>query len=601
MLKVRPYLSLAVCFLLSVMLTFPPRALAQKQDRFRIDYTVAVASIDEQRFHVTADVQGISEPVLELSLPVWTPGWYTIENYLKNVLRLTISDARGNRLPFTMPRKQTWRVQTKGVDRIKIEFDYLAHVLALNQAKISSDFAFFTGTEIFIGAANHRATPSKVSFVAPPGWKIISALKQLDETTFSATDYDNLLDSPTEMGNFDVTKFEVDGKPHYLVTNPLGVFSQEKAARFTEMLTKVAKTDGAIFGGLPYEKYIYFYFFTRAESNAGGALEHNNSFVAFAPAGQLATPEFIVGTAAHEFFHLWNVKRIRPLEMWPYDYSRENESPLLWVSEGFTNYYGNLALYRAGLRTRKQFLNSVAGAINGVEDSEARKYISPANSSASTWVGYDTPVAFGISYYTQGQNLGALLDLSILHDTAGAARLDDVMRALFHDFYEKGKGFTTEDMIGIINRLTKGDYHDFYRKYVWGVDVPPYDTILGYAGFKMETGDQKSAHLGLALNNASEGLVVSGVAPGGPAANGGFQVGDIILSFDGLDAKNVEKIGDRIDEKVDQAVKVVVKRGDKTQTLDLTIGSQLEKSRKLIELPNPGADQIKVRDAWLKQ
>src|SRR5262249_55245911 len=154
------------------------------------------------------------------------------------------------------------------------------------------------------------------------------------------------LDSPTEMGNFDVTNFEVDGKPHYLVTNPAGIFSQEKATRFTDMLAKIAKTDGAIFGGLPYEKYIYFYFFTRAESNAGGALEHNNSFVAFAPAGQSATPEFIVGTAAHEFFHLWNVKRIRPLEMWPYDYSRENETPLLWVSEGFTNYYGNLALYR---------------------------------------------------------------------------------------------------------------------------------------------------------------------------------------------------------------------------------------------------------------
>src|SRR5262245_63353687 len=156
------------------------------------------------------------------------------------------------------------------------------------------------------------------------------------------------------------------------------------------MLAKVAVAQSSIFRGLPYEKYVYFYFFSRPESNAGGALEHLNSHVAFAFS---PVPEFMVGTASHEFFHLWNVKRIRPAEMWPYDYSREDESPLLWVSEGFTNYYGSLALYRAGLRTRKQFLDSVEGAINGVESNEARSYISPANSSVSTWAGYDTPVA----------------------------------------------------------------------------------------------------------------------------------------------------------------------------------------------------------------
>src|SRR5262249_43372631 len=145
--------------------------------------------------------------------------------------------------------------------------------------------------------------------------------------TFAAANYDVLVDAPVEMGNFDVTKFEVEGKPHYLVTNPSGAFSQEKADRFTQMLAKVATVDSAIFGGLPYEKYCYFYFFASPESNASGALEHLNSFVAFSSPGNIATPERIIGTAAHEFFHLWNVKRIRPAEMWPYDYSRENETP----------------------------------------------------------------------------------------------------------------------------------------------------------------------------------------------------------------------------------------------------------------------------------
>ena len=179
------------------------------------------------------------------------------------------------------------------------------------------------------------------------------------------------------------------------------------------MLAKVAQADSSMFGGLPYQKYCYFYFFSPAESNASGALEHLNAFVSFAPPGNFATPEMLIGTAAHEYFHLWNVKRIRPAEMWPYDYSRENETPLLWVSEGFTNYYGNVARYRAGLSTPESFLQSAAGRASGVENTEARNYISPAESSVSRGSDTISPQAFSISYYTQGQNLGALLDLSI--------------------------------------------------------------------------------------------------------------------------------------------------------------------------------------------
>jgi predicted metalloprotease with PDZ domain len=582
-----------------VSLAIAPAVVAQK--KFHIDYTVSIASTEAQLFHVTADVQNINEPRLELSLPTWTPGWYTVENYLKNILRFKVTDAKGARIEPTMIRKQTWLVETKGLDRIRVEFDYRADVLALNQAKITNDFAFFTGTELFLMAANHRNSPSTVRFETPAGWRIASALKQKDATTFTAPDYDTLVDSPTEMGNFDLTEFEVDKKPHYLVTNPAGAFSKDKAAQFAEMLAKVAKADGAIFNGLPYEKYVYFYFFTQAESNAAGALEHNNSFVAFAPPGRLATPEMIIDTASHEFFHLWNVKRIRPAEMWPYDYSRENETPLLWVSEGFTNYYGNLALYRAGLHTREQFIASVADAISGVEGSEARAYISPANSSVSTWAGYDTPVAFGISYYTQGQNLGALLDLSIIHDSGGASRLDDVMRTLHRDFYQKGKGFTTEDMIGIINRLTKRDYHDFYRKYVSGVEVPPYETILGYAGYNVETAPQQSYSIGISIENTPQGPVVGRVFRNSPASRVGLRAGDQLMSVDGYDFNTESpKALARIEERIGKSVRLALKRDGRDQIVDLSVDAQNEAGYRLVEKANPTPDQLKVREAWLK-
>jgi predicted metalloprotease with PDZ domain len=597
----KPHISQSLIFFISLAgcLSLTSSAVAQKRDGFRIDYTVHVASIENQLFHVTADIKNINEPRLELSLPAWTPGWYTVENYFKNVLRFKVTDDKGSRLQPEMIRKQTWRVESKGLDSIKVEFDYLANVLALNQAKISGDFAFFTGTELFLEAKNHRASPSTVRFELPADWKIISALKETrDPMTFSAPDYDTLVDCPTEMGKFDVTQFQVEGKPHYLVTTPAGSLAKDKADRFTGMLAKVASAQSAIFGGLPYDKYVYFYFFSQPESNASGALEHLNSHVAFAHS---TNPDFMIGTASHEFFHLWNVKRIRPAEMWPYDYSREDETPLLWVSEGFTNYYGSIALYRAGIHNRQEFLESVAGAINGVESNEARYYIPPANASVSTWVGYDTPVAFGISYYTQGQNLGALLDLSILHDTKTAAGLDDVMRALYRDFYQKGRGFTTEDMIQILNRLTRRDYHEFYRKYVSGVEVPPYDNILGYAGYKLESSSRNTPQLGIEVDETPEGLKITRVDRGGPAFKAGLRAGDVLLSVDGLDVRRDRQSAvEHIERQAGSGVKLRISRAGRDQVIDLAVGARSDAGYKIVELSNPTPEQMKIREAWLK-
>jgi predicted metalloprotease with PDZ domain len=585
-----------------VVLGMGTGARAQSQT-FRIDYTVKVASIDEHLFHVTADIQNISQPVLDLSLPKWTPGWYTIENYGKNLIRLEVKDANKNVLPHTMTRSQTWRIKTAGLTRLLVDFDYYADVLALNQAKITPEFAFFTGTEIFLMAEGHRNSPSNVTLDIPKGWKVASALESTpDPNVLAAPDYDTLVDSPTEMGHFDVTSFEVEGKPHYLVVTPAGSFSKEYSERFCSMLTEVAHADSIMFGGLPYSKYTYFYFFAPAESNASGALEHLSSHVAFAPPAGLATPERMASTAAHEYFHLWNVKRIRPAEMWPYDYSREDETPLLWVSEGFTNYYGNISRYRAGLIDQRQFIKTVAEAINGVENNEARAYISPAESSVSTWLGYDNPVQFSISYYTQGQNLGALLDLSILHDTAAARGLDDVMKALYRDFYQRGKGFSTEDLIGVINRLAGRDYHDFFSKYVDGVDVPPYDTILGYAGYKLDKTSTTVASLGILVRPSGVAAEITRVRQGTQAEAAGLQVGDVLLTIDGMPVRRgLAPVSSRLSEKIGQSVAVEIRREGVNKTIQMKVDGRGLSGHSVEEVQNPTPDQLRVRDAWLKK
>jgi predicted metalloprotease with PDZ domain len=370
------------------------------------------------------------------------------------------------------------------------------------------------------------------------------------------------------------------------------------------MLAKIVAAERAVFGELPYEKYIYFYFLARSESNASGGLEHNNSHVAVGRSPNNLEPEGLTGLAAHEFFHLWNVKRLRPVEMWPYDYSRDQETPSLWVSEGFTNYYGSLSTYRAGLNTKDDFLRSVAGAAAGVETNDARAFISPSDASTSTWLCYDTPCAFQISYYTQGQNLGALLDLAIRHDSGGAHDLDEVMRTLYTNFYKRGHGFTPEDFIGTVSKFAGRDYRDFFRRYITGTEVPNYDQIFGYAGYRLDKVTRQLPSLGVNFNPTEQGLVVTNLAPDGAAARAGVMTGDVLLKIDDTSLRATPgggiSIASILQGKIDQTVKLNIKRGGDEKTLEARVGSRETNDYRLVEVANPTPDQLKVREGWLK-
>ena len=460
--------------------------------RLSIQHTVAISDQTAQLFHITSRFVGIVEPVLTLALPVWSPGWYTIENYAKNILRMRVMDGNGRPLPHRMTRKQTWKIDTAGAHEVRVEFDYRANLLALNQAKITSTFAFFTGTQLFLEAVGHRAAPETVQIVAPQGWRILSALRETAAPdVFVADNYDQLVDAPTLMGQFDLTAYDVDGTPHYLAVTPAGRYPPSDYAKVTPLLAKIIRTEAAIFGGQPYEKYIAFYFSMPAETRASGALEHLNSYVTFIAPGRPL--ESILPLFAHEAFHAWNVKRLRPAQMWPYDYARENETPLLWVSEGFSDYYGLLARLRAGVSagnaccaSDSMFLGVTASRIAGVEANDARHYQSLADASTSAWLGYDTPQAFSVDYYGGGHVIATLLDVMLRRDTRGERGLDDVMRRLWEISYRAGRGFTTEDVVAALHTVSGRDYGDFIRRYVEGTEVPPYDSIFAAVGYRLE-------------------------------------------------------------------------------------------------------------------
>jgi predicted metalloprotease with PDZ domain len=587
------------CLAWSLSVLVAPAAMAQDRG-LAIEYTVKVADIPGQLFHVTTDIRNINQPSLDLSLPVWTPGWYVIENYAKNIFRFRVTEPGGRELRPAQVRKQTWRIDTRGISRVTVEFDYLANVLSANQARIAPDYAFFTGTQLFLLPEGHRSRPSVVRFDVPSGWKIASGLDETaDPAMFTAPEYDTLVDQPTLMGTFDVTRFTVEGKPHDLVASPPGVFSAENTRTLAGHLTKLAETQGRIFGGLPYRKFVYFYFFRPAEASAL-VLEHQNSFVALWNPAALPQPDDMVGQAAHEFFHVWNVKRIRPVQMWPYDYARDNETPLLWVSEGFTSYYAGLTLYRAGLRDARSFVGEAARGIGEVEGNEARRYISASDSSTSTWIGYNNPPPFSISYYSQGRNIATLLDLSIRHDTNGASGLDAVMRTLFTDFYQRGRGFSTEDLIRVVNRITRNSYESFFTRYVSGTDVPPYETIFGYTGYQVERVTRKVPFLGVNLDTMGR---VTGAPPGFDARTGRLQQEDFILSVDGqtLEGQGAGTVFRLLNEKLGQNVRLRIRRGGEERELDIAVGFVELANYRMVESQSPTAEQLKIRESWLKR
>jgi predicted metalloprotease with PDZ domain len=394
------------------------------------------------------------------------------------------------------------------------------------------------------------------------------------------------VDAPTMLGVFDLFRFDVDGTPHFFVEKLSAPVSADTVAAATAKFAKMVRTQRAIFGSLPYEKYLVFYLPDTCESNAQGALEHANAYVdATGPMKKLPAPN------AHEFFHAWNVKRIRPAEMWPYDYARPNESPSLWVSEGITSYYGDVSPLRAGFTGDSIFLSHLDGAVNLVELTDARRYFSPSDASISTWLGYDTNVAFSVSYYAQGHVLGALLDLSILHDTHGTRRLDDVMRALYAQYYLKGKGFTPDDMRRTVSAVAGRDYTDFFRRYVAGVDVPPYDSIFAYAGYERGA----VGYLGIFGQSTPQGYLIQGMMRGSAAAVGGLKFGDILVSNDGMPVR--PGAGGMGAGAPGQRIKYVVLRNGKEQQIEVTLATRLV--LRSMSASSISAEQRLLRDRWL--
>jgi predicted metalloprotease with PDZ domain len=434
-------------------------------------------------------------------------------------------------------------------------------------------------------------------------WKIATGLPAVEgqANTFRAENFDILYDSPFEVGNFTEINFDVRNIPHRIVIDGEGNYDPD---RLRQDFRKIVETTADIFGELPYKNYLFI-----INLRGGGGLEHLNSTALQTNRFSFSPQRYVgfLGLVAHEFFHAWNVKRIRPDALGPFDYEHENYTKLLWVAEGGTEFYSNVILRRAGFISDKQYLQERAVGINALQNRPGRFQQSVEESSFDAWIKYYRPdensINREISYYDKGEIVNMLLDLTIRQKTNGAKSLDDVMRLLYNDFYKKGRNYTPQDFQGLCETVSGAKLDEFFSKYVRGHDEIDYNAIFADFGIRLETAAPNStntAFLGADFRPQGDFLSVSQLPAGSPAYEGGLNTGDLILALDEFKIANQNDLNARLaDRKPGDKVKITLFRFDRLREIEVALGGRATEQYRFTVLPGTSETQKQLYQSWL--
>ena len=541
--------------------------------RYDVTFDRATAARRTLRVAMTFDVTG-DGPVL-LSLPAWTPGAYEITNFAKWVSGFgatAVGTPAGALQSLTWDKvdHDTWRVRPNGARTVSVAFDFLADSLDNAIAWARPDFALFNGTNVFMYAEGRSLDfPATVSVHTDPAWLIATGMTPAGAPRrYGERNFHDLVDMPFFVGRFDYDSAQVAGKWMRLATYPTGSVGGALRAKVWDWIKRVVPPEVAVFGEVPWQTYTVMQV---ADSSYGGAsgLEHQSSHVDVVTPLALDHP-FMPSLYAHEIFHAWNVKRLRPADLVPYRYDTAQPTPWLWVSEGITDYYADLAEVRGGVVDAAGFYDLTAGKINEVDGVPA---VSLEDASLSTWVSPTNGTA--TIYYPKGSLAGLMLDVLIRDASDNRRSLDDVMRELYRADVRQGtpaRGFDYEQWWGAVTRAAGGrSFADFARRYVDGSERYPLDSILPLAGMRVKADTARVPQLGIYSAPDSGGVIVAAVDSAGAGAQAGVRAGDRLLAVGDIPVRD-ESFGDRFRAKYAEAresttVPLRVRRGD--QTLDL--------------------------------
>jgi predicted metalloprotease with PDZ domain len=576
-----------------------PRATGPRLADIRYEVTFDRETAAERTAHVVMSFTATGAGPVLLSLPAWTPGAYEISNFARSVMGFAVSSGE-QALAWDKADFDTWRIRRTGTasERIEVAFDFRADTLDNAMAWARDDFLMFNGTNLFLFPDGQSlGFTARVTVSTEPEWLVVTGMPS-DTTaarTYVASNYHDLVDMPFFVGRFDVDSAEISGKWMRLATYPAGSVAGEVRRRAWDQLQRATPPMVAVFGEAPWDTYTVLQI---ADSTFGGAsgLEHANSHVDILSPPYIDS-EFQPSLYAHEIFHAWNVKRLRPVELWPYRYDTPMPTTWLWVSEGITDYYADLALVRGGLVSDSGFLALTAGKINEVD---ALPPVALEDASLNTWV---HPVdGTGYVYYPKGSLAGLMLDIQIRNASNNRRSLDDVLRELYETTYKRGRGFTGAQWWGAVSRAANGlTFTEFERRYVDGREPYPWRDVLPLAGWRVDT--VRAPRLGVTTMQDDRGVQISGVDPLGAAAAAGVREGDYLLAINELSVTD-QSFGERFramfaSTREGQPITLRVRRGQ--QTLSLTASMRMAATGiAVVADPAASAKAARIRDGILR-
>ncbi|MES2275296.1 MAG: PDZ domain-containing protein [Bacteroidota bacterium] len=571
-----------------------------------INYTLSFPEAQAHYIDVEMDVSGITQPYIDLKMPVWTPGSYLVREYAKTVESLTAWSG-GNALSARKISKNTWHVILAGGHAVKVKYRLYCFEVSVRNNFVNAAQAFIVGANTFLFPAGMIGNPSTIHIKPYKSWdKVSTSLDMVasDPFTVQAPNYDTLYDSPIEVGNQDVFGFDAAGVKYEVAMCLAGNYDKE---RLKKDLKKIVEKETEIFGENPNKRYV---FIVHNYAKSGGGLEHKSSTVLGAIRdgyGTEAGYQRFLALAAHEHFHLWNVKRLRPIALGPFDYETENYTTDLWIAEGFTNYFDNLVIHRLGLYSNENYLATLCGDINLIENTPGNKIQPLYEASYDAWIKYYRPnensVNTGVSYYSKGTVAAMMLDLEIIQDSKCKYSLDDVMKYMYTEYYKvKKRGYTDDEFKHGLEKFAGKNLDEFYKKYIYGVDDIDYKKYLDYAGLELIDDLVKNNDPTLGITTIAapgDRIMVATVLRGGSGWIDGINVNDEITGLNGqpfTDMANAmagKKVGDK--------VILSLTRDGLPLTLTVTLLKNKQVKYRIVPAAGASAQQVAVRDRWLKQ
>ena len=555
-------------------------------------------------FNVTLRAEGLEGATVDFKMPAWAPGYYRILDFAKNVSNFRAADAAGHALAWEKTALNTWRVAAGNAPAVVLNYDVTATTQFVAQTYLGEARAFISAPGLYLHVSGHRQKqPVTVTFELPAGWtKIATGLDPVPgkRNAFSAPDFDVLYDCPTLVGSQEWIEFEAAGRPHRAAIEnvPASVDRAKMAADLKRMVEAATR----LIGDVPYRHYTFLLM-----GKGNGGIEHlNSAAIAFNGESLSTEPGYRrwLSYVAHEYFHNFNVKRIRPIALGPFDYDRENITSMLWVSEGLSVYYQDLVLVRAGLISSEQYLEKMAASMSRFESAAGHRYQSAVESSLNTWgfsgVGNDRNTT--ISYYDNGAMLGALLDLGIRRHSENRKSLDDVMRALYRTYYqEKKRGFTDAEFRDECERAAGGSLEEVFG-YAGIAKEMDYAKYFEYAGLAVSSERQEApgTWLGVNTHTGANGLEVVEVISGSPAEGAGLRAGDRIVTVEGAKATPKVLNDAMAARKPGDTLALEVARGGDSRHVDAVLAKNVKFSLHIAPASSPSELQSAILKDWLR-